>query len=101
MVTYVIIAASIMGIRFPINECHQRVVTLINVDEKHAIVNAFPINKCRQRVVTLNGRRIACHKIALFPINKCHQRVVTHFTIAILLMFLYNSFQSISVTSEW
>ena len=39
---------------------------------------AFPINRCHQRVVTGGWSSLAAVKRYLqFPINRCHQRVVT------------------------
>ena len=38
----------------------------------------FPINRCHQRVVTVEGLYDLNDTLAeQFPINRCHQRVVT------------------------
>ena len=60
---------------FPINRCHQQVVTILasaNLSAKFM----FPINRCHQQVVT-PGSRAAKLAAKQFPINRCHQQVVT------------------------
>ncbi len=86
---------------FPINRCHQRVVTYSDDTFGEYRYTKFPINRCHQRVVTTrSGRRCWAFRSVLFPINRCHQRVVTlghspHSRV------WEESFQSIGVTSEW
>ena len=42
------------------------------------LIYQFPINRCHQRVVTLDEIFPWKRKAkAVFPINRCHQRVVT------------------------
>ncbi len=65
-------------------------------------LRSFPINRCHQRVVTqykLNAT--ATTGEVGFPINRCHQRVVTYLMSNVPLHFNHVGFQSIGVTSEW
>ena len=59
----------------------------------------FPINRCHQRVVTKKQSYLVTAFWSGFPINRCHQRVVT-FTEELLIKAVLG-FQSIGVTSEW
>ena len=86
---------------FPINTCHQRVVTHWLIVCKVHVWQWFPINRCHQRVVT------KCHYGSYdfgshgFPINRCQQRVVTILSIKVSECQESLGFQSIGVTSEW
>jgi hypothetical protein len=47
-------------VQFPINSCHQRVVTLSHEEVDDSLTHVvFPINRCHQRVVTAAPER-AC-----------------------------------------
>ena len=62
----------------------------------------FPINRCHQRVVTPARHDFGVPKAqSLFPINRCHQRVVTWFIDGLTENQWNEGFQSIGVTSEW
>ncbi len=62
-------------------------------------VIAFPINRCHQRVVTQFHYDGYCTEDE-FPINRFHQRVVTYREMGVIAR-LEPSFQSIGVTNEW
>ena len=62
---------------FPINKCHQRVVTRNSSANTRTTWILFPINRCHQRVVTHHLRDVAIAFRVEFPIKWCHQRVVT------------------------
>jgi len=65
-------------VQFPINSCHQRVVTLSHEEVDDSLTHVvFPINRCHQRVVTLWRSVEGIILWRMFPINRCHQRVVT------------------------
>ena len=51
------------------------VTVLLLIAETFKVV--FPINRCHQRVVTYAAAYDAIDKAIEFPINRCHQRVVT------------------------
>ncbi len=43
-----------------------------------ALGMVFPVNRCHQRVVTFDlPEGIQVQRVAKFPVNRCHQRVVT------------------------
>ena len=44
---------------------------------QHDYVIEFPINMCHQRVVTKSAASAEADRMNGFPINRCHQRVVT------------------------
>jgi hypothetical protein len=62
---------------FPINKCHQRVVTRNSSANTRTTWILFPINRCHQRVVTHHLRDVAIAFRVEFPIKWCHQLVVT------------------------
>ncbi len=63
---------------FPINRCHQRVVTPEPVSDTSACATiGFPVNRCHQRVVTFEDHGTWFVYYDEFPVNRCHQRVVT------------------------
>ena len=75
----------------------QRVVTRLS--GVHLAPTWFPINRCHQRVVTpIRGNMYIAGEA--FPINRCHQRVVTQPAHS-MIKVVTQSFQSIGVTSEW
>ncbi len=66
------------GLQFPINRCHQRVVTCLSRPPWLLSPTLFPINRCHQRVVTRTAITDGTlTSVVEFPINRCHQRVVT------------------------
>jgi hypothetical protein len=40
--------------------------------------SSFPINWCHQRVVTMREYQAMLSELGKFPINRCHQRVVIY-----------------------
>ena len=77
-------------------------VTNTEYEEIMAFLGArFPINRCHQRVVTIVKLAILVQYPEEFPINRCHQRVVTNVLSLTNCGITCFSFQSIGVTSEW
>ncbi len=66
MVTYEVDGLFLSDVSaFPINRCHQRVVTaLITPGMIEQAVFTFPINRCHQRVVTIPVDAIPTREIA-------------------------------------
>ena len=60
--TITAITNSVQSFTFPINRCHQRVVTVKQVSFSVDNNETFPINRCHQRVVTS-----AVCQVAIYP----------------------------------
>ncbi len=73
----------------------------IEIDEVGAKA-AFPINRCHQQVVTrVSPGEQEASRVKAVPINRCHQQVVTLAIVEYAQLWGRMSFQPIGLTSEW